>query len=242
MTDFFLNYNFLTLALLFALPGMLIWAARPDLRRVIARIIPFSLPFAATEFLFYPGYWEPVFLFDLGRRMGFGIEDLLFVTGLAAFTTTAYASFCNRTYAPEGGAPPGACSIRALGLFALSAALLLGSLAAGMPAIYSTCLVMVSAACAVFLQRRDLVAPALLGGLIAAAVYFILCLAAGALMPGIFKNIWHTEKFLNIFIAGVPLEELLYGFAAGFVATAFYPYIFSKRFIHRSTLEAVCIK
>ena len=61
-------------------------------------------------------------------------------------------------------------------------------------------------------------------------------------MPGLFKNIWHTEKFLNIFIAGVPLEELLYGFSSGFVATAFYPYVFGRRFIHRTANEAVCKK
>ena len=83
---------------------MLIWAARPDLRRVIACVMPFSLPFACTEFLFYPSYWEPAFLFDLGRRMGFGIEDIIFVTGLAAFTTTAYACGFNRAYGPHGAA------------------------------------------------------------------------------------------------------------------------------------------
>jgi hypothetical protein len=101
---------------------------------------------------------------------------------------------------------------------------------------------MAAAALAMFRQRPDLIAPALLGGCISAATYFLLCLAAAALMPGLFKNIWHTEKFLNIFIAGVPLEELLYGYSSGFVATAFYPYVFSRRFIHRTASEASCTK
>jgi hypothetical protein len=240
MQNFFLTWNFLTLALLFALPGMLIGAARPDLRRVIARVIPFSLPFACSEFLFYPSYWEPAFLFDLGRRIGFGIEDILFVTGLAAFTTTGYACACNRAYGPQGSITFRSCCIRTLWLFGLTGALLLGSLAAGLPVIYGACLVMAAATLAMLWQRPDLISPALLGGCISAATYFMLCLAAGRLMPGVFKNIWRTEKFLNIYMAGVPLEELLYGFSSGFAATAFYPYVFSRRFVRRGRERQGC--
>jgi hypothetical protein len=242
MRTFFQTWNFLTLTLLFALPGMLIWAGRPDLRRVIVCVMPFSLPFACTEFLFYPSYWEPAFLFDLGRRMGFGIEDIIFVTGLATFTTTAYACACNRAYAPLGSIVFRSSCIRALWLFGITGALLLVLLVAGIPVIYSACLAMAAAALAMFWQRFDLITPALLGGCISVVTYFMLCLAAAALMPGLFENIWHTEKFLNIFIAGVPLEELLYGFASGFVATAFYPYVFHRRFIHRTASEAACAK
>jgi hypothetical protein len=242
MLNFFQTWNFLTLALLFALPGMLIWAWRPDLRRVIVRVIPFSLPFACTEFLFYPSYWEPAFLFDLGRRMGFGIEDIIFVAGLAAFTTTAYACGFNRAYAQLDSISFRSCCIRALWLFGLTGALLLMLLGAGIPVIYSSCLAMAAAALAMLWQRPDLIVPALLGGCISAATYFMLCLGAGAFLPGIFRNIWHTEKFLHIFIVGVPLEELLYGFSAGLVATAFYPYIFGRRFIYRTAHEAVCTK
>jgi hypothetical protein len=242
MLNFFQTWNFLTLALLFALPGMLIGSARPDLRLAIACSLPFSLPFACTEFLFYPSYWEPAFLFDLGRRIGFGIEDIIFVTGLAAFTTTAYACACNRSYKPLGSIAFSSCCIKALWLFGITGALLLVLLGAGIPTIYSACQVMSAAALVMLWQRPDLIAPALLGGCISAGTYFMLCLAAAALMPGLFKNIWHTEKFLNIFIAGVPLEELLYGFSSGFVATAFYPYVFGRHFIQRITNEAVCAK
>jgi hypothetical protein len=239
MTDFFLHYNFLTLTLLFAVPGILTGIARPDLRRTIASVIPCALPFACTEFLFYPSYWEPAFLFDLGRHIGFGIEDIMFVAGLAAFTSTAYAAVCNRTYAPRADAGHLPCVLRAAILFVLAGTLLLVTLAVGIAAIYGTCLVMTAVAYAIIRQRPDLRAPALLGGGLSAAVYFLLCLAADALMPGLFKNIWHADKFLNIFIAGVPVEELLYGFSAGFAATPFYPFVFGRRFIRRTANEVV---
>ena len=40
-----------------------------------------------------------------------------------------------------------------------------------------------------------------------------------------------TEKFLNTKIFHIPLEELIYAFSSGFIATLFYPYVFSFRYI-----------
>jgi len=239
MNNFFQHYVFFTLALMFCLPGILIWATRPELRRVIIRIIPLALPFACTEFLFYPSYWEPNFLFDLGNRIGFGIEDIIFVAGLASFTSTVYAFVLNRNYKSTEKTTLSACALRALGLFVFSALLFLGFIITGVSVIYATCIVMIAATSAMLLKRANLAAPALIGGCLSAATYFILCLAAEKLMPGLFKNIWHTDKFLNIFIVAVPLEEILYGFSAGLVGTVFYPYVFGRKFISRTARKDV---
>ncbi len=55
-----------------------------------------AIPFAFTESFFYPQYWEPVFLFNLIDYIGFGIEDILFVIGLAGFSSTSYAFVTNK--------------------------------------------------------------------------------------------------------------------------------------------------
>jgi len=233
MTDFLQTWNFLTLALLLAVPGLLVLIARPDLRPVIARVVPFSLPFAFTEFLFYPSYWEPAFLFDLGRRIGFGIEDFLFVAGLASFCTTVYPVVCNRAYAPYTSAALRSCAGRALLLFSIAAVLLSVLFAAGIAVIYGACLAMLAAGLAASALRRDLFVPALIGAGLAAALYFAVCRLSDLIMPGIFQSVWHTEKFLGVFVLGVPLEELVYGSAAGFAATAFYPCVFGLRFARR---------
>lgn len=221
------------MALLFVLPGLLIYIVRPDLRTVIARVVPFSLPFAFTEFLFYPSYWEPAFLFDLGRRIGFGIEDFLFVAGLAAFSTAVYPACCNRAYVPHAIATVRACAGRALLLFSVAGALLAYMLVAGIAVIYAACLAMLAAGITATAVRRDLVMPALVGAFIATALYFVLCRIVDLVIPGMFQTVWHTDKFLGLFAAGVPIEELLYGWAAGFAATAFYPYVFGLRFMKR---------
>lgn len=233
MRDFFQHYNFLTLSLLFTLPGMVIWLLRPDLRRIIKTVIIFALPFACTEALFYPSYWEPNFLFDLGQRIGFGIEDFVFVTALAAFASTIYAFVCNHGYTPTGKSGPFACGLRALGLFVFAGLFFLGTSIAEVAVIYTACLVMIACTCVILPLRRDLIVASLVGALLSTTLYFVLCLAAGKIMPGFFRNVWQAQNYLNIFIAGIPLEELLYGFSTGLVATVFYPYVFSMQLTPR---------
>ncbi|XYH98301.1 lycopene cyclase domain-containing protein [Sorangium sp. So ce1128] len=95
-----MKHEFLLLALLFLVPGGFTWIVRPDLRPLMKRMALASMPFAATERLFYPEYWTPKFLFDLADRIGFGVEDVLFLAGLSAFSSTAYAVVFRRTPVP----------------------------------------------------------------------------------------------------------------------------------------------
>ncbi|HEU4405813.1 MAG TPA: lycopene cyclase domain-containing protein [Polyangiaceae bacterium] len=230
-----LAYDFLALALLCLAPGALAWALRPDLRPAMARSALAALPFAPTERLFYPTYWSPRFLFDLVETIGFGVEDLIFLAGLAAFTTAAYPFAFRRALVPRG--PPSArrAFARAGAVVALTLGAGLALVALGLPAIYACLAAMAGAALAVVLRRPDLLAPSLLGGLVSALVYGAICLLYEALFPGVFRRVWHTEHFLGRFLLGLPLEELLYGWAAGSAASAFAPFAFGFGFAPRPT-------
>lgn len=220
-----MEYNFLVLSLLFLVPGGIIFVVRPDLRRVIGLMALCSIPFAFTERLFYPSYWEPRFLFDLADRIGFGIEDVLFVVGLASFTSTAYAFFTGARYRPvEQSSRPSLA--RRAGVVLGATLLLTGALAmARVPMIYGSLGIMLGVSGVLCVLRRDLILPALVGGLLSMMVYALLCLALARLLPRVFELTWHTERFLGRFVLGIPLEELMYGFGAGVAATVFYPYV-----------------
>ncbi|MEC9441210.1 MAG: hypothetical protein VYE40_08925, partial [Myxococcota bacterium] len=96
------GYSFLTLSLILALPGAMVFVLRRDLRVMIGWMALASVPFAWTELLFYPTYWKPKFLFDLIDVIGFGIEDVLFVVGLAAFSSTSWAFASGQTLREHG--------------------------------------------------------------------------------------------------------------------------------------------
>ncbi len=138
MASLLATYDFLTLALLFLAPGALAWAWRPDLRPWMWRSALAALPFAATERLFYPTYWSPHFLFGLITKIGFGLEDLIFLAGLASFTTTAYPFAFRR--ALERREPPSLSRsfARALAPTALALGLALPLVALGAPVIYAS--------------------------------------------------------------------------------------------------------
>ncbi|MGH8009377.1 MAG: lycopene cyclase domain-containing protein [Candidatus Binatia bacterium] len=223
-------YNFLILSLLFLLPGAIVFAARADLRRVIGIMALCSIPFAFTESLFYPSYWEPKFLFDLADRIGFGIEDVLFVVGLSAFTSTAYAFFSGARYERLGALSLQKTLASGATVLAVTFALVAFVALLGVPMIYGSFWIMLGVTGFLCLRRPDLLWPSLLGGLWSALVYSLLCVIFGWLIPEVFQLTWKTEQFLNLFILGIPLEEIMYGFAAGVAATAFYPYVWRQRF------------
>lgn len=224
-----MTYEFLVLALLFLVPGALVWLVRPDLRWLLRRVALLSLPFAATEWLFYPEYWAPRFLFDLADRIGFGIEDVLFVVGLGTFCSSVYAVAFRRTLVSRG--ETGSPWARVVGALVLTLAEVGLLLALGVPILYASVGAMVSCAVGILVVRPDLWGPGLLGALLSTALYLGLCLVFAWLVPGVFERTWRPSLLLPGRFLGVPLDELLYGFGAGLVGTAFPAWAFGLRFV-----------
>ena len=224
-----LKYDFLILSLLSLLPGAIIYALREDLRPVIRVTMICSIPFGFTEFLFYPDYWEPKFLFDLASKIGFGIEDLIFICGQGAFSSTAFAFFSgSRLCHRDKQTTPGMVISRVGIVFSATFLLVFIVAMIGIHMIYGSFLIMVGMSFIIFLIRRDLFFPSLAGAVIAMIVYTALCLIFALLFPHAFRDVWHAEKFLNLFFLGIPLEEYMYGFGSGMAATMFYPFVFNR--------------
>jgi hypothetical protein len=230
MLTFILNYNFLILSLLFLLPGIFIYIYRKDLRPMMRILAACSVPFAFTEFLFYPTYWEPRFLWNLINYLGFGLEDLLFVVGLSAFTSTNYAVFFRKKLAPypKGGYTP----MQVILFFMILFIIVISSFVFfKIHLIYGAPILMFGLSVFIFTRRTDLILPGLLGAFLSTLIYVFLCYLLILIYPNIFSLTWHTEKFLNIKILSLPLEELLYATNSGCIATLFYPYVFSYRYV-----------
>ncbi|MFO0724115.1 MAG: lycopene cyclase domain-containing protein [Myxococcota bacterium] len=227
-----LRYEFLVLALLFAVPPVIIAIAQPALRRRLAEGAAAALPFALSERWFYPSYWSPRFLFDLVSVIGFGLEDLIFVASLGAFATTAYpALFSRRIQAwPELGRA-GRLRLPALILGCLAAAAALRLL--GLPMIFAAIGAELVVTLGLILVRRDLLTASLFGGIAVATVYALTCVVFAALIPGVFEHIWHTEGLIHRAVVGVPIEELCYGFASGALAAVVFPFARGERYLKR---------
>ncbi|MFO0663143.1 MAG: lycopene cyclase domain-containing protein [Polyangiaceae bacterium] len=223
--------DFLWLSCLFLAPGVVVYVARPDLRRMMRFSAVGSLPFAATERFFAGSYWSPPSLFGLIERIGFGIEDILFVVALALYMSTAYAFVFRRKLAAANPGEKRGTIVRASVIVgtALGVSLLLVALRVHI--LYGSFIAMTVVATVISFVRRDLAVAAPLGGLVSVLTYFLVCVVYALVRPGVFERVWHTERFVHRFVGGIPVEELMYGFLAGVVATIFYPYVARLRYV-----------
>jgi len=238
MPAFLTKYPFFCLDLLMAVPVLALFLLRKDLHRPMLRMALWSLPFALTEFLFYPRYWDPPVLFNSISYLGFSLEDFLFVALLGMLSAFSYAGLSRRGYEPFGpclltkkmvlnGFLPicGACLV-AIFLVRI-----------GWPALYAAVGCMGFGTILILLFfRKDLCLPALYGGLATLAVYSLIALALNFLIPNVFERYWHTEELLNQYLNGIPVEEPIYAFSAGFAATVFYPFVYSLQFTRKVRL------
>jgi hypothetical protein len=239
MWNTILSYNFLILSIILLIPVCIIFLKRSDLRIVMIRMGLIGLPFAFTENFFYPEYWEPKSVGNLIERWGFGLEDFLFVSGLACLTATIYPAIFKKKLEPMkrsavafSSSESPARILSAIGLFfSIVFILVLIFVFSNIPMIYGSFVIMIGMGIVMVWFRTDLLFPGLLGGISTTVAYTLICFFLLTIYPGIFQFTWHTEKFMNIYFFRVPLEEILYGFSAGFSGTIFYPSLFRLRFV-----------
>jgi hypothetical protein len=231
LTSWFRTYEFLTLSLLFTLPALAGWWWRPDLRGRMRAGALLALPFALTERFFYPTYWSPRFLWDLVDRVGFGLEDLIFVAALGAFSACGPCLLTGERLEAMG--PPRAPWVSAASVAGLLL-LALGLRAAGWSMFFATLLSEGAFLGAIVLVRPDLGRVGLLGALWVTAVYGGLCLLYQALLPGVFARVWHTQGLFERHVGGVPVEELAYAAASGGLASVVLPWLRRERHVRPS--------
>lgn len=230
------NYPFLVLCILMIIPVVAAGVWRRDLVRHMARMALVSLPFAFTEFMFYPDYWDPPFLFDAAARFGFGLEDFLFVAALGAMAIGLYPALARKQLQAFTTQTPPRALLKTAMLTGTALLAAVTGWVARFPAIYTGLFVMITIPLVLLLAARpDLWRHAWMSGGTSLIAYTGVCMALELILPGTFARYWHTGNLLDAFAGPLPVEELVYGFAAGFAAAVIYPFAFGLEFRHYPT-------
>jgi hypothetical protein len=174
------------------------------------------MPFGLTEPLFVPRYWNPPSLFDLAQRTGFDLESLVFCFAIGGVGTVLYNVVTERDLQPLG--PDEQLRRRH---HHHRAALLVPVVA--FPTlcllpwnpIYSAIVAMALGGAATVACRPDLKWSTLIGGCLFAAYYAIFMLLLEWSAPGYIGRVWNLSALSGVMVIGIPLEELLFGFAFG---------------------------
>lgn len=202
---------------------LIIYMWRKDLRKEMLWGGVLGLPFGLSNFLWVPEYWDPPVLFNLVHRIGFSIEDLLFAFIAASTAAVAYEIVTRRTvykiksdkrnhYAPY---------------ILVIVSFLLLELISPTTTVYNMTITIAIGAVAMGIKRPKLI-PQMLIGSVTFNTFYIVLFAIWAKIPAYqnyFDTIYNAENLIGIRVLGIPIEEVMFGFAVGAAWSVFYEFI-----------------
>lgn len=170
-----------------------------------------------------PGYWSPPTLFNIGQKTGgLAIEDELFIffaSGLAAvFYDFLFATRVGykRDRKIKKGHAILAGLIAGFAVYALTP----------INAMYFLIIFQFVGAVTLIVRRRDLFKHSLYGGIAFLFLYFVMYSLFNMLFPNFVPDFYHLQRTSHILVAGIPIEELMYGFTFGLLWSPIYEYEF----------------
>jgi Lycopene cyclase len=213
-------------ASVFLLPWTVLFVAWRRLRRPMLWASALTAPFGLTEFLFVPRYWNPPSLFDLAHRTGFDIESFIFCFAIGGLGVAGY-----RVLAPASEhalAPPARKShLHRWHRAALVSPFVVFGVLLMLPwnPIYPGIAALFIGALGSGLCRPDLWRNTLVGGVVFLALYAVFLLGLKSLWPGYIEAVWNLSDLIAWRPAGLPLEELLFGFGFGMYWSSVYEHV-----------------
>lgn len=220
------KYVWVTWSSAFLVPWVGLFLGAPRLRRVMVLSSVLTMPFGLTEPFFVPRYWDPPSLFDLARRTGFDLESLIFCFAIGGVGAVLYNAVTRRTLRPMGMRKRHAAHHRHH-----RAALLVPFIA--FPAlyllpwnpIYPAVLAMALGGAATVACRPDLKWNTIVGGILFAGYYAVFMASLLWIEPAYIGRVWNLAALSGVMIAGIPMEELLFGFAFGLYWSGIYEHV-----------------
>jgi hypothetical protein len=224
------HYVWFIWSVAFLLPWVLLYALYPRHRAKMWWASVAMAPFGLTEPIFVPEYWNPPSLFELAQKTGFDIESIIFSFAIGGIGAVLYNVILRKRM--DILSPAERHNWRhAWHRWALALPFVLFPVLYFLPwnAIYAGITAMVLGAIGAVLCRPDLRSNTLFGGVLFLALYTVFLLGLKWSATGYIEQVWNLSDLSGISIYGLPLEELLFGFAFGLFWTGIYEHFAWKR-------------
>ena len=217
------QYVWLIWSSAFLLPWATLFFFKPRHRGVMLRTSFFTMLLGLTEPLYVPSYWNPPSLFGLAQRTGFDVESFIFCFAIGGIGAVLYNIVTTRDLVSVGGSERTGPRHR-LHLWALVAPYVLFVPVYFLPwnAIYPSILCLIVGAAAACMCRPDITRKSLVGGLLFLGLYAAFMLGLRIFAPGYIEAVWNLPALSGLLFAGIPLEELAFGFSFGLYWTGLY--------------------
>lgn len=210
------HYVWLIWSCAFLVPWLALYLANPRLRTPMWQASLATTLFGLTEPLFVPAYWNPPSLFELAQRTGFDIESLIFAFAIGGIGTVFYSTITRQYLVPVSPAE------RHAPMHRLHLAALILPFVAFVPLfflpwnpIYPVLTSLALGAIASVQCRPELRRKTFIGGLLFLGLYAVFMLGLKWFAPGYIAAVWNLPALHAGLVYGIPVEELLFGFAFG---------------------------
>jgi hypothetical protein len=209
---------------------VIIYTAKPSLRKEMIIISFCTTPAALLEPVFIPAYWNPPSLFNLAATARFDLESFIFTFATGGIASVLYEVVLNvkherlsetETFRERRWLHFGSLT----SMFVIFPLLVLFT---SMNPIYAFAISLFTAAIASNLCRPDLTKHTWTGGALFAMLYFAFFAILTLIFPE-FINAWNLRGISGILIANVPLEEIMYAFTFGMFWSTVYEHAMRYR-------------
>jgi len=206
--------------LFFFLIWIFLFLNRRDLRKEILIMSLIVAPMGPLSELFYlRDYWQPEF-FNSWSAI---IENLFFAFTIGGVASVIYEEFFGKKYAKRHLTSHQKYMF-GIALFGIIF-MLTGCLILGFNSIYVSIFGFLIIGLFMIALRNDLLKNTLFSGLLVGIIMFVFYFIFGNIFNNIIQRWWLLKNISGIVIFNAPLEELLWGFSWGFVASPTYEFI-----------------
>ncbi len=221
------QYAFLWGTMLLGLVWCFFFFVRKDLRsEIFVTSILFSI-LGFAEFVFSE-YWSPPTLFNLIEKVGFSIEDVVFMFFVGGISSCIFEILMRKKDIRLGRkrhhhhAFIMICCI-------LGSSLLIEHFYP-LKTVYTLSFLGVVFGCILTYIRKDLLLDAAISGLFFTCVYSVVILSFLQYV-NFYQNFYHTNNLSGIYVLGNPVEEYLFAYTCGFLGSLLYKFFFDKKVV-----------
>ena len=233
------HYIWLAWSSAFLIPWGVIYALNVDMRPAMWRVSLVTSLFGFTEPIFVPRYWNPPSVFELAQRTGFDIESLIFSFAIGGIGVVLYDAITKRDLVPMESVARHEQRHR-WHRVALLAPFVLFVPLYFLPwnPIFAALVCLAAGAVASVACRPDLMIKTMFSGALFLVFYWLFMLGLRWFAPGYIEAVWNLPDLSGVLIGGIPLEELLFGFAFGMYWASVYEHVTWRSGALRERLRA----
>ncbi len=218
------QYTYLLMGIAFLLVWVFLFYLRKDTRHqmlVISCVIAFCGPLA--DILYLKDWWAPKFIFSPILN----VEAVIVSFMIGGIGTVIYEELFHKRVIIKNRTERKVkvSYIKVFLLFCLGFSIFFLSFALGLNSFHSTILGLTVPTFIIWWERKDLIAPSIITGVLLVSVAALVYTIIELITPGWINAFWYFKNVPRIIVFSLPIDDIAWYFASGIFIGPLYEYL-----------------